>query len=63
MPVPTPTPLPGHPRIKTVQSPVLAGASFLITGSGFTKGSEVNFFVSTSDRFDSRGNAQARRLE
>ncbi len=48
VPVPTPTPLPGHPRIKTVQSPVLAGASFLITGSGFTKGSEVNFFVSTS---------------
>ena len=49
VPVPTPTPLPGHPRIKTVQSPVLAGASFLIKGSGFTKGSEVNFFVSTSN--------------
>jgi hypothetical protein len=48
VPVPTPTPLPGHPRIKTVQNPVLAGASFIINGSGFTKGSEVNFFVSTS---------------
>ncbi len=31
-----------------MQSPILAGASFLITGSGFTKGSVVNFFVSTS---------------
>jgi hypothetical protein len=31
-----------------VQSPVLAGASFLINGSGFTKKSVVNFFVSTS---------------
>ena len=31
-----------------MQSPVLAGASFIIKGSGFTKGSEVNFFVSTS---------------
>ena len=31
-----------------MQSPVLAGASFIINGSGFTKGSEVNFFVSTS---------------
>ena len=31
-----------------MQSPVLAGAGFTINGSGFTKGSEVNFFVSTS---------------
>ena len=49
MPVPTPTPLPGHPRITSVSSPVLAGASFIIKGSGFTTGSEVNFFVSTSN--------------
>jgi hypothetical protein len=27
---------------------VLAGASFIINGSGFTPGSEVNFFISTS---------------
>ena len=47
VPVPTPTPLPGHPRITVVQNPVLAGANFTIKGSGFTKGSEVNFFVST----------------
>ena len=44
--MPTPTPLPGHPRITVVQNPVLAGANFTIRGSGFTKGSEVNFFVS-----------------
>ena len=47
VPVPTPTPLPGHPRIASVSSPVLAGASFTIKGSGFTKGSVVNFFVAT----------------
>ena len=47
VPVPTPTPLPGHPRITKVQDPVLAGANFTISGSGFTKGSEINFFVST----------------
>ena len=47
VPVPTPTPLPGHPRISSVTSPVLAGASFIIKGSGFTKGSVVNFFVAT----------------
>ena len=47
VPVPTPTPLPGHPRITVVQNPVLAGANFTIKGSGFTQGSEVNFFVST----------------
>ena len=47
VPVPTPTPLPGHPRITSVQNPVLAGANFIIKGSGFTKGSEINFFVST----------------
>ncbi|MGO9056121.1 MAG: hypothetical protein ACLQU2_01845, partial [Candidatus Binataceae bacterium] len=48
VPGPTPTPVPGHPHIAKVQSPVLAGASFTINGSGFTKGSVVNFFVSTS---------------
>ncbi len=48
VPVPTPTPLPGHPRISSVQSPVLVGGDLIINGSGFTKGSEVNFFVSTS---------------
>jgi hypothetical protein len=31
-----------------VQSPVLAGTTFTIDGSGFAKDSEVNFFVSTS---------------
>ena len=44
---PPPTPLPGHPRITVVQNPILAGANFTIDGSGFTKGSVVNFFVST----------------
>jgi hypothetical protein len=43
VPMPTPTPLPGHPRITTVQNPILAGANFTIKGSGFIKGS-----VSTS---------------
>lgn len=47
VPAPTPTPKPGHPRITTVQNPILAGASFTIKGSGFTKGSVINFFVST----------------
>ena len=38
----------GAPIITSVSAPVLVGASFHINGSGFTPGSEVNFFVSTA---------------
>jgi hypothetical protein len=48
VPVPTPTPLPGHPVISSLSNPVLVGANFTINGRGFTKGSVVNFFVATS---------------
>ena len=46
-PTPAPTPKPGTPFIESVESPIMAGASFTINGRGFTKGSVVNFFVST----------------
>jgi hypothetical protein len=47
-PVSTPTPLPDHPAITSVSNPALVGASFTIKGRNFTRGSLVNFFVSTS---------------
>ena len=48
----------GPSAYHAVQSPVLAGANFTIKGSGFTKGSEVNFFVSTSSGPINEGTAQ-----
>ena len=36
------------PFIASVASPVLVGTRFTISGSGFSSGSMVNFFVSTS---------------
>jgi len=41
------TPKPGQPWISALPGVILAGASFTIDGSGFTQGSEVNFFVAT----------------
>src|SRR5579859_4479678 len=38
----------GGPYIDPLTSPVLAGNSFTLPGSGFTSGSMVNFFVSTA---------------
>ncbi len=48
MPVPTPTPLPGHPVITGLTNPVLVGTEFTINGRGFTKKPLVNFFVATA---------------
>jgi len=48
VPVPTPTPLPGHPVISGLTNPVLVGATFTIDGRGFTKKPVVNFFVATA---------------
>ncbi len=39
---------PSAPRISGIPDAIAAGSSFRITGSGFTPGSVVNFFVSTS---------------
>ncbi len=39
---------PGGPVVDPLTSPVLAGGSFTLSGSGFTFGSRVNFFVSTA---------------
>ncbi len=47
-PTPTPTPVPGAPFISSLPQVILAGALFIIQGSGFTPGSRVNFFVATS---------------
>jgi hypothetical protein len=47
-PTPTPTPVPGAPFISSVPPVILAGAVFVIQGSGFTPGSRVNFFVATA---------------
>lgn len=46
-PTATPTVVPGTPVIKSIPSIVEVGAGFTITGSGFTDGSVVNFFVAT----------------
>src|SRR5579875_2975138 len=43
---PTPTPL--APFISSVPPVILVGSSFTITGTDFTAGSRVNFFVATS---------------
>ena len=41
-------PLALRPTLRSVPGIVLVGASFTITGTGFTPGSLVNFFVATS---------------
>jgi hypothetical protein len=46
-PTPTPTATAG-PHIVRVPGTIFAGSSFSISGSGFTPGSMVNFFVATS---------------
>jgi len=50
-PSPKPTPVTcGNPIIKSLApTPVLVGSSFIISGSCFTVGSVVNFFISTSN--------------
>ncbi len=45
---PTPTPKPGVPFISAVPQVIQSGNAFGITGSGFTSGSRVNFFVATA---------------
>jgi hypothetical protein len=45
---PAPTPTPSTPFISSVPAAILVGGSFTITGTDFTAGSVVNFFVSTS---------------
>src|SRR5579875_1904626 len=48
-PTPTATATPrSGPIISSIPSVVLVGGSFSITGSGFTPGSKINFFVATS---------------
>ena len=47
-PTPKPTARPGFPFINTLPPVIRSGAVFTITGSGFTGGSEVNFFVATA---------------
>jgi hypothetical protein len=47
-PTPTATPKPGTPVISSIPSTIEVGSSFNILGSGFTKGSVVNFFVATA---------------
>jgi Beta-propeller repeat len=44
-PTPTPTPKPGTPVILSIPKALEVGSSFKITGTGFTPGSVVNFFV------------------
>ena len=46
-PTESPTPKPGQPWIGALPGVIQAGASFTIDGSGFTQGSEINFFVAT----------------
>jgi sugar lactone lactonase YvrE len=48
-PTATATPGPGVPFISALPPTIHTGAQFKIDGSGFTNGSRVNFFVSTSD--------------
>jgi hypothetical protein len=47
-PTPSPTATPAGPIISSLPSVILVGANFTITGSHFTAGSVVNFFVATS---------------
>lgn len=47
--MPTPTPTPSAPHISAIPSIIVVGSSFDIAGANFTKGSVVNFFVSTSN--------------
>jgi hypothetical protein len=46
-PTATATIVPGPPHISAIPAIVLVGGNFNITGSGFTVGSVVNFFVAT----------------
>ena len=39
----------GVPSITSVPAPVQVGGSFKVVGSGFTRGSVINFFVSTAN--------------
>jgi len=48
-PTATPTVVPVTPHISSVPGTILVGSSFDITGSGFTSGSVVNFFVATAN--------------
>jgi len=48
MPTATATVVPGTPQIISIPGTVDVGSSFNIVGTGFTAGSEVNFFVATS---------------
>jgi sugar lactone lactonase YvrE len=54
-PTSTPTPISGQPSIAGIPAVIMAGASFTIDGSGFTAGSEVNFFVATSSGAQNTG--------
>jgi hypothetical protein len=47
-PTPTATPTPLAPFISKLPPVILVGSSFTITGSDFTAGSLINFFVATS---------------
>ena len=47
-PTATPTVVPGTPIISSIPAVVLVGGSFTVSGSGFTPGSVLNFFVATS---------------
>jgi sugar lactone lactonase YvrE len=47
-PTATPTPKPGVPFISALPAVIQTGSSFGLTGSGFTAGSRVNFFVPTA---------------
>ncbi len=46
-PTATATIIPGTPHISSIPAIVLVGDNFTITGTGFTNGSVVNFFVAT----------------
>jgi len=48
-PTATPTPKPGFPFVASLPPVILSGAVFGMSGSGFTAGSRVNFFVATSE--------------
>jgi hypothetical protein len=45
---PSPTPAPGHPSISAIPGTIFVGGAFTITGTNFTAGSVVNFFVATA---------------
>jgi hypothetical protein len=47
-PTPTATPTIKPPAITSIPSVILVGSTFTITGTGFTVGSVVNFFISTA---------------